>query len=225
VTADGSVRRHRGRPRALGTTRAVAIGLGIVGLSAAGLTTANALGVHTVATKVPLTPNWDLPAQVVTVPTAKAPAKIPVDGPTDVRIPAISVDTSLEAISLDPSGALAAPAYTDAGWYADGTDPGDVGPAVIAGHYDGVTKDSQSVFYHLADLKPGDRIDVKRGGAWLTFIVDSVQTFPKSGFPSALVYGPTPDAELRLITCGGPFDAGSASYVDNVVVFATEQPK
>ena len=54
-------------------------------------------------------------------------------------------------------------------------------------------------------------------------MVDSVQTFPQTNFPSALVYGPTPDAELRLITCGGSYDASTGSYVDNVVVFATEQ--
>jgi hypothetical protein len=26
--------------------------------------------------------------------------------------------------------------------------------------------------------------------------------------------------ELRLITCGGPFDASSGHYLDNIVVFA-----
>jgi hypothetical protein len=221
---DWSVRRHRARPRAFGATRAAAIGLGVVGLSAAGLGTAGALGVRTVATRTPVSPAWDLPAQVVTAATP-APPTMPADGPTSVRIPAIAVNTSLEAIALDADGALTAPAYTDAGWYVDGTAPGDVGPAVIAGHYDGVAQGSRSVFYRLGELRPGDTVDVRRGGTWITFVVDAVRTFPRSGFPSALVYGPTPDAELRLITCGGPYDTASASYVDNVVVFATEQPR
>jgi hypothetical protein len=34
------------------------------------------------------------------------------------------------------------------------------------------------------------------------------------------VYGPVPDAELRLITCGGIFDRSHGSYLSNVVVFA-----
>jgi hypothetical protein len=34
------------------------------------------------------------------------------------------------------------------------------------------------------------------------------------------VYGPTSDAELRLITCGGDFDRNDRRYVDNVVVDA-----
>jgi hypothetical protein len=36
------------------------------------------------------------------------------------------------------------------------------------------------------------------------------------------VYGPTPDAELHLITCGGTFDYATGSYLSNVVVFSVE---
>jgi hypothetical protein len=32
-----------------------------------------------------------------------------------------------------------------------------------------------------------------------------------------------PDAELRLITCGGTFDAQTGHYLSNVVVYATLQ--
>jgi hypothetical protein len=35
-----------------------------------------------------------------------------------------------------------------------------------------------------------------------------------------MVYGPVPDAELRLITCGGTFDYARGSYLSNVVVYA-----
>ncbi len=34
------------------------------------------------------------------------------------------------------------------------------------------------------------------------------------------VYGDTPGAELRLITCGGSFDRRSGHYRDNVVAYA-----
>jgi hypothetical protein len=36
------------------------------------------------------------------------------------------------------------------------------------------------------------------------------------------VYGPTPDAELRLITCGGTFDPQLESYLSNTVVYAVQ---
>jgi hypothetical protein len=29
------------------------------------------------------------------------------------------------------------------------------------------------------------------------------------------------DPSLRLVTCGGDFDCGARSYVDNIVVFAS----
>jgi hypothetical protein len=39
---------------------------------------------------------------------------------------------------------------------------------------------------------------------------------------TAAGYGPTPDAELRLITCAGPFGVATSHYLRNIVVYATE---
>jgi hypothetical protein len=50
--------------------------------------------------------------------------------------------------------------------------------------------------------------------------VTKIRKFAKDEFPTAAVYGPVPDAELRLITCGGIFDRSRGSYLSNVVVFA-----
>jgi hypothetical protein len=47
-----------------------------------------------------------------------------------------------------------------------------------------------------------------------------VRTYLKDHFPTAAVYGPVPDAQLRLITCGGTFDPALRSYLSNVVVYA-----
>jgi hypothetical protein len=47
-----------------------------------------------------------------------------------------------------------------------------------------------------------------------------VDQFPRSRFPSDAVYGAIDHAGLRLITCGGSYDAASNSYRDNVIVFA-----
>jgi LPXTG-site transpeptidase (sortase) family protein len=139
--------------------------------------------------------------------------------PTWLRIRTINVDAPLVPLGLDKSGELEAPKdYDVPGWYADGTPPGDTGPAVIAGHVDSLA--ASAVFRHLADLRGGDLIEVQRGGVWLMFTVVSTERYPKSDFPTARVYGPTPDAQLRVITCGGSFDHARNSYRDNVVVFA-----
>jgi sortase (surface protein transpeptidase) len=106
-----------------------------------------------------------------------------------------------------------------AGWYTGSSRPGAVGPAVIVGHID--SRVGPGVFYRLAGLRRGDRVYVRRAdGTLAAFRVTSVSTYPKDAFPTQAVYGPTPDAELRLITCGGAFDPSTGSYLSNVVVYA-----
>ena len=46
--------------------------------------------------------------------------------------------------------------------------------------------------------------------------------WPKDDFPTARVYGDTDQPELRLLTCGGPFDPQTKHYLDNVVVYAKQ---
>ncbi|MDY7086543.1 MAG: class F sortase [Actinomycetota bacterium] len=146
-------------------------------------------------------------------------AAAPAGAPTRLRAGAVKIDTPLEALKLGKDGVLQPPkTFAQAGWYADGTAPGDTGPAVIAGHVD--SKSGPAVFYRLRDLTPGDRVDVVRGGRTISFTVTAIRWYPKSEFPTEEVYGPTPDRQLRLITCGGVFDRTLRSYRDNLVVYA-----
>jgi sortase (surface protein transpeptidase) len=139
--------------------------------------------------------------------------------PQRLRIPAIGVDTALDRLGLDAAGVLQTPAnYAHAGWYAGGTVPGDMGPAVIAGHVD--NRHGPAVFFRLFQLRPGDLVEVARDTEWVRFEVQAVTRFPKNQFPTAQIYGPTPDPQLRLITCGGVFNHTQHSYVDNIVVAA-----
>ncbi|WP_240669684.1 class F sortase [Actinoplanes solisilvae] len=143
----------------------------------------------------------------------------PAGPPTRLRIGAIKVDTPLETLRIGSDGALQPPkAFEKAGWYADGTAPGDTGPAVLAGHVD--SRSGPAVFYRLRNLGAGDRVDVVRGGVSLQFKVTAIRWYPKAEFPTEEVYGPTPDRQLRLITCGGVFDRSLRSYRDNLVVYA-----
>jgi len=164
---------------------------------------------------VPAGSAWDAP---LTPPPIAAPAPAPTP-PTRLRIPVIGVDAPLEELALDAAGTLGGPVrFADAGWYAAGTVPGEVGPAVIAGHVD--SKTGPAVFYRLAQLHSGDVVEVARGGTWLEFRVVGIERYPKNRFPRYRVYGPTPDPQLRLITCGGVFDHARGSYLDNTVVYA-----
>jgi sortase (surface protein transpeptidase) len=154
-------------------------------------------------------------------PTATVPA------PTGVTVPAIGAHSTLIPLGLTPEGALEVPPVTSpmqAGWYAPGAEPGQVGPAVIAGHVDGVidgVKGQPGIFHDLRRLTPGAEILVDRAdGSTLRFVVDRVGTYDKAAFPTDRVYGNTAGPELRLITCGGAFDRTARSYVDNIVVYA-----
>jgi LPXTG-site transpeptidase (sortase) family protein len=147
-------------------------------------------------------------------------AKIPL--PVALTIPAIGVQTSLIDLGLTAAGALQVPPSTAvAGWYTGSPRPGGIGPTVIAGHIDSHV--GPGVFFHLAQLRPGDHVYVRRSdGTLAVFRVTAVQSYAKDHFPTLAVYGATPDAELRLITCGGTFDPQLGSYLNNTVVYAVQ---
>lgn len=140
--------------------------------------------------------------------------------PVRLAIPAIGVATPLVRLGLEADGGMQVPAdFGRAGWFTEGPAPGQVGPSVIAGHVDSRT--GPAVFYRLRELRPGQAILVERAdGSRLRFVVEQARSYPKEGFPTAAVFGPVPEAALRLITCTGDFDRARGSYRDNLVVFA-----
>jgi sortase (surface protein transpeptidase) len=142
--------------------------------------------------------------------------------PVALTIPAIGVRTPLERLGRTPQGTLQVPvSTTEAGWYTGSPRPGDIGSSIIAGHID--SAQGPGVFFRLRLLRPGDLLYVRRSDRTLVvFRVYAERMYPKSGFPAGRVYGPTPDAELHLITCGGAFDQATGSYLSNVVVYANQ---
>jgi sortase (surface protein transpeptidase) len=140
--------------------------------------------------------------------------------PVELIIPAIGVRAALIRLGITAAGALQVPsATTVAGWYAGSPRPGEIGSSVIAGHVDSYL--GPGVFFRLVRLRPPERIYVRRAdGTLAVFRVTAVRTYLKDRFPTAAVYGPVPDAQLRLVTCGGMFDSSLRSYLSNVVVYA-----
>jgi hypothetical protein len=144
----------------------------------------------------------------------------PASPPVEVSIPAIGVRSRLVSLGLDAGGALQVPEdFGRAGWYTGGPRPGEQGPAVIAGHVD--SRSGPVVFYRLRDLEPGDTVQVRRAdGVRLRFTVERAGRYPKAAFPRETVFGAESGQALRLVTCGGGFDAQRRSYRDNLVVEA-----
>lgn len=176
-------------------------------------------------------------------PSAAAPPSVPAPGagavapapateltvtslprarPVSLSIPSIGVQSrDLVDLATEADGSLEVPTdFAQPGWYSPGAAPGQLGPAVLAGHVD--SRRGPAVFYRLGELRPGARVEVGReDGTTARFVVDKVERYPKDEFPTVAVYSDTSHrAELRLITCGGAFDDATGHYVDNVVAYA-----
>ncbi len=195
----------------------VACGILAVGGSVSGLAVARQTGRPAVPVGKPT---------LVPVPLGRqAPAPQPspqyVPEPTGLVIPGIGVSAPLVRLGLTATGALQVPSSTSvAGWYTGSARPGAIGSAVIAGHIDSVT--GPGVFFRLRLLHPGQRVYVRRAnGSLAVFEVTAVHSYLKTRFPTEAVYGPEPDAQLRLVTCGGTFDYATGHYLSNVIVYAT----
>ncbi|PZA23117.1 class F sortase [Modestobacter versicolor] len=220
--------RHRapreGRPRAAqlwaGASGVLAAaGVAAVLLAPSGGPTTVRQDVPVAAAAAPAT----VPVPSSAVATAVAPPvlQLPASDPVRVRIPALRVSSTVMDLGLERDGSMEVPpgAYP-VGWYDGSPTPGELGPAVLAGHVD--WGGEPGAFYGLRELLPGDEVVIDRAdGTTATFRVDRVEEHDKDAFPSDDVYGDLPYAGLRLITCGGAFEDDSGDYEDNVIVFAS----
>ncbi|QNE15628.1 sortase domain-bontaining protein [Pseudarthrobacter sp. NBSH8] len=165
-----------------------------------------------------------------TAPSAAAPAtagqQLPVLGasaPVTLSIASIGVRTDLLHLGLRENGSLEVPQDTGSGapasWYNGSPTPGERGPSVMLGHVNALGG-NQGVFADLRKLTPGTEINVSRtDGSTAVFTVDRGALYSKNGFPTLEVYGNTPGAELRLITCDG-YDPATGLFDDNYVIYA-----
>ncbi|MBM2614178.1 class F sortase [Actinoplanes sp. LDG1-06] len=140
--------------------------------------------------------------------------------PVRIRIPALEVDSKIIDLGLRKDGSVEVPpSVAEAGWWDGGPRPGQDGPAVILGHVD--SSDGPGIFINLHKVRAGTVVEVDRAdGSTATFKVTKVSRVAKTRFPTDLVYAPSLDPTLRLVTCGGSFDQARGSYRDNVIAYA-----
>jgi hypothetical protein len=232
--------RHRGNTTkarrnkllAVIATAAVAVLAVVVGLEPGGWRQRAVAGSGAVLTHHPVTrttptlPKTPTPSSAAAAPsgtpppTAVPPANSDVGSPISVTITRLGVAASLQHLALQGDGSLQSPSdWNQAGWYADGVRPGQAGPAILAGHVESST--GPAAFYRLPAAEIGDDVAVVDDrGVTRHFIVNDVKSYPNVRFPSEAVYGATPFATVRLITCYGAFDPATRTYIDNVVVSA-----
>lgn len=204
--------------------RAAAAGAALVGVLLGGLLTgcSSVLPGMSDDASTPTAAPSPAAASAAPLPVA-AVSPLPSSPPTRVQVPSIGVDSSLDQLGLNPDRTVEVPPLSEpgqAGWFKYGATPGSVGPGVILGHINGGGK--KGVFYDLDKIAPGAQVTVTRqDGKDAIFTVTAVRAFPKTDFPTQLVYGKTADSEIRLITCGGTLDRAAHNYLSNIIVFAT----
>lgn len=163
------------------------------------------------------------PAAVPAGEFATAGPVLPRSVPTRVDVPAIGVHSPLLRLGLNPDQTVQVPPLerdSRAGWFDESPTPGQMGPSVLLGHVDSA-EFGPGVFFRLGALRPGQQVEVTRSDATVAvFVVDRVESYRKDSFPTLEVYGNTPNAQLRLITCGGAFDHAARSYENNIVAYA-----
>jgi sortase (surface protein transpeptidase) len=90
--------------------------------------------------------------------------------------------------------------------------------ALLAGHIDSVSQ-GHGVFYRLGQAKPGAAVTVIGADSKVThWKVTRIQVVLKSALPAALFVNKG-SPRLALVSCGGPFDAATGHYLDNIIAW------
>lgn len=142
--------------------------------------------------------------------------------PARLRIPTIDVDTKVEVVGKDTKGRMDVPKQTDqVGWYQYGAKANQTGNVILAGHLDDT--DGPAVFYDLAKVKQGQRIEVSsKTGEKVSYVVTNVKSYPVDQAPVGSIFGATLAQRLTLITCVGTFTQ-SKGYDERLVVTAEQE--
>lgn len=143
--------------------------------------------------------------------------------PARLKIPSINVDAPVEYVGLTSEGAMDVPQDpANVAWFNLRSRPGQIGTAVIAGHYDW-TNNTPAVFDDLHKLRIGDKISVEdEKGIDVTFIVREIRTYGKDAVVPEVFGSSDGKAHLNLITCKGSWNKAEQSYSERLVVFTDE---
>ena len=139
--------------------------------------------------------------------------------PVRLIIPVINISANIQSLGINSLGEMEVPTnITDVGLYKFGAIPGQIGSAVIAGHFNG-ENNQEGVFFKLDKLKVGDRLSIEdKVGKSITFVVSKKELYD-SGYADN-VFNQIDGAHLNLVTCDGIWDEAKKSYTKRLVIFS-----
>ncbi len=140
--------------------------------------------------------------------------------PARIEIPRIGIEVPVQSVGRTKTGAMSSPSnFYEAGWYRDGTRPGEIGSAVIAGHLDNALGIS-GVFKDLNELSVGDVVNVYDAlGEREEFSVVRIAEYSYDDAPLSEIFGRADGVYLNLITCAGEWLRHEQTYSKRLVVY------
>jgi LPXTG-site transpeptidase (sortase) family protein len=163
--------------------------------------------------------------KLIAYSSIRDPGGLPQGLPVTLKIPSIGVNSSIEDALITPDGRMDVPAGTvNVAWFSLGPHPGQVGSAVIGGHF-GIENGAPFVFYKLDQVKVGDKVYiVDDKGDTLAFQVRRIQSFDRNADATTVFTSQDGKAHLNLITCEGTWNAVNGNYPQRLVLFTDAIP-
>lgn len=140
--------------------------------------------------------------------------------PTRLKIPSISLDVSVEHVGINSIGEMDTPKLIEnVAWFELGVLPGEIGSAVIDGHY-GWKNNKLGAFDSLSRVKIGEIVSIENDkGDIVTFLVRDIKKYDPKADASLVFTSNDGKSHLNLITCIGIWNQTENSYSERLVIF------
>ena len=145
--------------------------------------------------------------------------------PSRLKIPSINVDASIEFLGTTPDGLMDSPKTSQGvAWWKIGARPGNIGTAVMSGHYGTWKNGETSVFDNLDKLKQGDKLFIEdERGTLITFVVRDIGNYEADADTQDIFFSNDGGVHLNLITCEGIWNEAKKTYSSRLVIFADKE--
>lgn len=149
---------------------------------------------------------------------------LPTGLPMRLKIPSISLDAIVEHVGINSLGEMDTPKLIEnIAWFESGTLPGEIGSAVIDGHY-GWRNNKLAAFDNLSKVKIGEIITVENDkGEIINFVIRDIKQYELGMDTSAIFTSNDGVAHLNLITCSGVWNKTEKNYSQRLVIFADKE--
>lgn len=160
-------------------------------------------------------PDYPVPSPTGLPPVDPGEPRPDDSGVNRLIIPRMGLDAVVKYVPFTSSTWLIGGLKWEIAWMGDTSWPGLGGNTALAAHVD-FSDGSAGPFWNLAELQPGDSIQVYTERNRYTYRVREQITVPDTDLS---VIAPTDNPQITLITCAG-WDSGLHTYLMRLIVYA-----